>query len=282
MFDEDATSRELVGTAIAERSCADLNLVDAIAKLGLEAEQVLMVGVTANEVGFGDQLENYEAEGKVKQNYYGWREIPGFNAFFARTSEVPALGRRLADCADINFEFKDADGNTVIGFEHGTRTDMFGIEEFPFDRNNEKVSFTEYALGQAIDRYAPDPASIRIRLSAAIKGHNFIKRFDSREKMEEHLPGWLADGFVKNISNLGWKEGDPIPETDVWQADTRELITRDIRETMIKFAIPEGNFDTEGIIDPGDSEGVHSSHEYREQYGDSRDLYITFVPKDGK
>lgn len=271
-------AKRTVAIASTERSCADLNLLNAIRGTGIPAQEILMVGVTANYVGFGDRLAEYEKEGDLKQNSVGgWQELPGFNAFFARTEEVSALGRRLADCADVNFEFKDADGNTVIGFEHGTRTNMFGRSAYPFERDGKKVSFTEYTVGQAIDHYGADPASIKIKLAAAIKGHNFQKHFDSREKMEGHLPGWYEDGFVTNISNPDWKEGDEIIAEDTWEADTRSMIIRDITEAMQALGVPPENFNMDGIIDPGDSGGVHSSHEFRDKYGDTRDLYLTYA-----
>jgi hypothetical protein len=272
-FEEESTSRELVIEAMRNRTCSDLNQRMLLMREGLLNKNVLVIGVTANKVGFGDKLDEYY----VKENEYGWKELVGYNAFFARETEVEALGRRLADCADINFEFQDQGGNTVIGFEHGTRTNMFGSTAFVFERNGEKVSFTEYALGQAIDHYGADPTKIRIKLAAAIRGHNFTKHFDSREAMERHLPGWYADGFLNNISNPEWREGNPVVDSDTWEADTRTMILRDIHNAMEKFGIPLENLDTEGIIDPGDTKGVHSSHQFAEEYGDTRDLYLTFI-----
>ncbi|HET7060404.1 MAG TPA: hypothetical protein VFH99_03790 [Candidatus Saccharimonadales bacterium] len=270
---ETTTSGE-VAAILAKKACADLNLVHAFNELGLEPKDVLVVGVTANNVGFVDQLDDYD---KLTQNPHGWRELPGFNAFFAREGEVDAIGRRLADCADINIEFTDSEGNTVFGFEHGTRTDMFGSSAYAFEKGGKKMSFTEYALSEAIDHYGADPSSINIKLAAAIKGHNFTKHFNSREQMEEHLPGWYDDGFVKNVSNPDWRPGDPLVADDTWEADTRGMILRDIHEAMNALAIPGFNLSTEGIIDPGDSRGVHSSHQFADTYGESRDLYITYI-----
>lgn len=270
-------SREADNT---DKACADLNLLSAIEDLQLKPEEVLMVGVTANKVGYADEMDSYDTQ--PTDNPYGWKELPGYNAFFARTSEVSALGRRLADCADLNFEFEDSEGNTVIGFEHGTRTNMFGSSEYPFELNGEKVNFTEYVIGSAIDHYGADPASFRIKLAAAIQGHNFTRHFVDREKMEELFPGWHKDGYLKNVTNPDWVEGDPVDEKDTWQADTRSMIIDNIKTAMRNFGIPDENFDTEGIIDPGDTQGVHSSHQFSKKYGATRDLYITYVSHEDK
>lgn len=271
---ENPEEQEIVDQAQQNRECADLNLQHAIGELGLKPKNVLMVGVTKNEIGFADKIDEYE----IKDNPYGWYELPGFNAFFTRTEEFSALGRRLADCADLNFEFKDGEGKTVIGFEHGTRTGMFGIDQSPYEIDGEKVSFTELAIAQAIEHYGADPATINIKLAAVIKGHNFKKHFDSREKMEDHVPGWYADGFLTNVTNPEWQEDDPVVESDTWYADSRGMIIRDINRALKRFGIPEENFNMEGAIDPADTNGEHSSHEFRETFGDTRDGYFTFVP----
>lgn len=275
LFNKGTAARELVAEALSNRSCSDINLLRAIERLGLEPSDVLMVGVTANNVGFADKINEYET---LADNPYGWRELPGFNAFFARAGEVGALGRRLADCADVNFEFKDESGKTVFGFEHGTRTDMFGPSDYPFEIDGKKVSFTEHVLGLAIDHYGAEPASIKIKLAAAIKAHNFVKHFDSVQAMEEHIPGWWRAGYAENITNPDWRAdaGGGLSLSDTWEADSRGMIVDDIQRAMRVYGIPAKNFSTKGIIDPADSQGVHSSHEFREQYGDTRDLYITF------
>lgn len=274
MFDNDPTAREFVHEAMDERACADMNLLGALQRLRLEPNEVLMVGVTANNVGFADRLDEYD----VKENPYGWRELPGFNAFFARKREVGALGRRLADCADINFEFKDQDGNTVFGFEHGTRTNMRGSSAYEFEEDGEKMSFTEYVLREAIEHYGTDPNTIKIKLAAAIQAHNFIKHFDSREAMEEHLPGWLEAGFLTNDTTRTWELGDAITVDDTWLADTRGMIIHDIRQTMQELDIPAENFDAGSVLDPNESKGKFSSHETSKETGqDTRDLYITFL-----
>lgn len=262
----------------AEKLCADANLSTAFRKLGIQPEKVLMVGVTANDVGFADKWQEYTDAGKLTQNPEGWFEMPGFNAFFARpedASEIPAIGSRLADCAHLEFEFKDADGQTVIGFEHGTRPNMKGSEEYAFEDNDGKpVSYTHHVLAQAIAHYGADPATMRIRLSSSIRAENFVKHFGNAEQMDGHIPGWFADGFVTNVSNPDWKPGDPIVSEDEWHADARGMILRDTAEAMQALGIPSENLAADDMLDPADSNGAFSSHENRNTFGDSRDLYL--------
>jgi hypothetical protein len=271
---------EMLQSVESERSCADLNLAKGIGKLGLKRDQVLMVGVTKNKVGFADQLDEYD----VQQNPEGWRELSGFNAFFARTDEESALGRRLADCSDINYEFTDAEGKSVIGFEHGTRTNMTGESDLQYERDGKKVNFTEYVLGQAIDHYGADPQTIKIKLAAAIQGRNFTFTFTDIFKMEEVLPGWYSGGLLENKDNSNWAPNSDgsLNATDVWEADSRQLILHDIYQAAENLGIPTDNIDVLSPIDPAESDGMFSS-QTKSRLGKSqasRDLYITYVGKD--
>ncbi len=90
--------------------------------------------------------------------------------------------------------------------------------------------------------------------------------------MEQVMPGWLHAGYLQNVTNPDWKEGEKIIESDVWEADSRGMIVDDINAAMKALKIPADNFSMEGIIDPGDSGGKHSSHQFREEFGSSRDL----------
>lgn len=260
-----------------EKLCADGNLRDAFEGLAVSPSEVVMVAVTGDRVGFGDELENYQSEGVLKQNPEGWRELPGFNAFFARATEVPAIGRRLADCADFNFEFHDSDGNLVIGFEHGTRPNTFGEGVLKFEKDGSRMTYTELVLRSAIEHYGVDPSDIKIRLSSAIKAENFVKNFKDREAMEAHVPGWLRAGWLNNVTNPAWKPGDEVTEKDEWHADFRGIVLHDVNQAMERLDIPHTNLDDTGMIDPVESGGVHSSYEKRKEYGDYRDLYLTVL-----
>lgn len=257
-----------------DKLCADRNLAEALEGMGIEPRKVLMVVVTGDEVGFGDQLHDYQSAGRLQVNPEGWAELPGFNAFFARPEEVPAIGSRLADCAHFEFEFKDRDGKTVIGFEHGTRPNMAGPTAYKFEEDGRPVSYTHHVLTRAIDHYGSDPASFRIRLSSSIRPENFVKYFDSQEKMESHIPGWLEAGFVENVSRPDWQPGDPIMSEDAWHADARGLILHDINEAMEVLGIPPEQFVADDMLDPADTNGEFSSYERRSEFGDFRDLYM--------
>ncbi len=163
---------------------------------------------------------------------------------------------------------------------------MFGKSQYKFEHSGEKVSYTEYVIGKAIDHYGADPTSIKIKLAAAIKGENFTFRFDSREKMEEVLPGWLEAGFLSNATSPGWHPSEGINASDEWEADSRGIILHDLRSAMHRFGIPPENFspkDESVILDPADTNGIYSSFERSLTRGgsqaDTRDLYVTFIPQ---
>jgi hypothetical protein len=269
--------RGLETEAAIDRTCADLNLETTFYELGLEPEEILMVGVTGDKVGFMDSLDDYEG---LTENARGWHELPGFNAFFAREGEVEGLGRRLADCADINFEFKDSDGHTVLGFEHGTRPNMFGSSKYRFEGpDGTKISYTEYVMRQAIEHYGAEPTSMRINLAAAIqRSNNADFSFKDLELMQKVLPGWYEDGFSRNLTNPDWRPGDPINPEDKWDADTRGLIIRDIEKAMAAIGVPVQNFDKSQVLDPTENQNMYSSNKTSYSTGSlsTRDLYVTF------
>lgn len=271
---ETATS-DVVAEALAERTCADLNLLRALKEIDLLPEDVLMVGATADNIGYVDELSNYDG---LVFNPNGWRELPNFNAFFGREDEIGGIGCRMADCADINFEFEDRAGRTVLGFEHGTRTNMYGPDQYAFERGGRKMSFTKYVLLDAIEHYGVDPATIHINLMSAIKGENNEWHFDDPAKIEELLPGWRAAGFLKNVTKPGWQPGQTVDSADIWQADTRGMIINDIEKAMYELGIPSENLDKTDVLDPNESNGRHSSHKSSYLMGslESRDLYITY------
>ena len=117
--------------ANTDKKCADDNLVEVVSKLGMKPGNILMVGVTADGIGFADEVDNNFDKYPYKMNENtNVKELPGFNAFFARQGdqiggdEVVALGRRLADCGDVNLEFIDHEGKNVMGFMRMTKPNL--------------------------------------------------------------------------------------------------------------------------------------------------------------
>jgi hypothetical protein len=281
----DSHAQERYSAAAEQRSCADLNVKMALEELGLPAKEVWIIAANKDDVGFADELEDYKERGKFKVNSQGWHELDGFNAFFAREGEITAFGRRMGDCPDIDFEFKDKDGNTIFGFEHATRTNMFGSSEYRFERDGRKVSYTEYVLGQALDHYGADPTSVSIKLAAAIKAENNTGwSFASIDIMEEKMPGWFEDGHLVNVTNPRWQPADGfLDKNDNWKADTRGMIISDLLDAMRKLGVPLENLSTEGIIDPNEDSHKFSSYKAftsGKVSKNTRDLYLTYIPRD--
>lgn len=265
----------------AEISCPEKNTLVAYKELDIKPEEAITIAVTGNEVGFDDEFDDYVVEGVAGVNPEGWKEAKGFNAFFADSSKgVRALGRRLADCGDLNIEFKTTDGRTIIGFMHLTRPGQtVGQTRYKFGPEDRPVSFFEHALGEALSHYGEtDVSSVSLRLRTAIEAQDFVKHFDSKEAMEGHVPGWYEDGFLENVSNPRWSEGDPHDESDMWHADFKGIVTRDIVEGMNKFGLKQEQLDMTDMLDTM-HDPSHSSHEraMRNSKPDTRDLYITYT-----
>jgi hypothetical protein len=84
-----------------DQKCADENLQQVIYKLGTDPENVFMVGVTADNIGFADEVDKASDKYPYKVNpVTDVKELTGFNAFFARKGdtigdeEIVVLGRR--------------------------------------------------------------------------------------------------------------------------------------------------------------------------------------------
>lgn len=254
------------------RRCSDLNLLSATQEhLGIQPENLLMVGVTADGVGFYDQLESYGEN--VKTNSVGVRELPGFNAFFARANEGVALGARLADCGFAAIEFKDDAGEDVLGFVHLTRPNMQGESKLGFEVNGQPAGSFEYFLHEALEHYGGDISSVNVRLTAAITGENFRRTFKSTEKgPEKYFPGWLDQGLLSNVSNPNWQPGDTIDPEDIWEPRYREMV----RWQIMRSGISPEQLDETDMIDPGNLELGHASN-HAGKHGpmpDARDAYL--------
>ncbi len=257
--------------------CAEKNSLDALERLGVSPEQAIFVAVTGDRVGFSDSFDDYVADGSGVVNPEGWRQVTGFNSFFSDVAEAPALARRLADCGDVNMEFKTKDGKTIIGFMHLTRPGQtFGKDVRKFEFEGQKVSYVEHALREAAAQYDIDWSSFSMTLRTAIEAEDFQKHFDSYEAMEGHVPGWLADGFLKNATNPDWKPGDEIVKSDTFYADFKGIITRDIAEAFEHLSLSSEQLDMTNMLETM-HDPSQSSYEraMREKILDTRDLYMT-------
>ena len=259
---------------LVDVKCPEKNTLEALNRLGISPSETLIVAVTANGVGFADEFDTYQAAGKATTNPEGWRQANGFNAFFSDVETCPVLARRLADCGDLNIEFKTKNGKTIIGFMHLTRPNQYGEGSYPESQDGK--SYVDFALGKAIERYSDvDLSSMRLVLRSAIEQQDFTFNFDSAAKLEEVLPGWAANGYIANLSNPNWQPGDEVKTTDELAADFRGIVTDSIRQTMQKLGIADSQFDDSHLLDTM-HDPAHSSDQEDKKMGWAarRDLYI--------
>ena len=252
-----------------QKLCSDLNIKDVTERLNIKAEDLLMVGVTADGVGFYDQIGNYGDN--VKTNSVGIRELPGYNAFFAKSSEEIVLGARLADCGFAAIEFKDADGEGVQGFVHLTRPNLQGESKLGFEVDGQPAGCFEYFIHEALQHYGGSIDSVKVRLIAAIKADNFQHTFKDKGP-EDLFPGWYDQGLLLNTSNPSWKPGDEISSDDIWEPQYRQML----RYQIMRSGIKHEQLNEENMIDPADLELGHASN-HAGAHGkmpDARDAYL--------
>jgi hypothetical protein len=252
-----------------DKLCSDLNIKDVTERLNIKAEDLLMVGVTADGFGFYDQLESYSDN--LKTNSVGIRELPGYNAFFAKASEKVVLGARLADCGFAAIEFKDRDGEDVQGFVHLTRPNLQGESKLGFEVDGKPAGCFEYFMHEALEHYGGDINSVNVHLIAAIKAENFKHTFTEKGP-EDLFPGWIDQGLLINSSNPNWRPGDEINPNDEWEPQYREMVRYQIMRSGIK---PE-QLNEANMIDPADLELGHASN-HAGAHGkmpDARDAYL--------
>lgn len=252
-----------------DKLCSDLNLKDVTERLDIKSEDLLMVGVTADNVGFYDQIKNYGDA--VKTNSVGIRELPGYNAFFAKAKEGAVLGARLADCGFAAIEFKDHMDEDVIGFVHLTRPNLQGQTKLAFEVDGQPAGSFQFFIDQALQHYGGNLSSVNVHLVAAIKGENFLHTFDN-EGPEDLFPGWFDQGLLKNRTNPSWQPGEPINPNDVWEPQYREML----RWQIARSGIETNQLSEEDLIDPADLEFGHASN-HAGTHGkmpDARDAYL--------
>lgn len=268
--------------------CADENLAQVIEKLGLRPENVFMVGVGKDNIGFLDQVDQDREKYKYTiSSVTGLKELPGFDAFFSAEGdtvagdEVYALGRRLADCGDVNIEFVDRDGRRVMGFVHMSKPNLQGEGAQRYDYNGQKVGSFEYFLRTALDHYGGHISTVDIRVAAAIKPEHYVWKFQSEAEMDERgFIGWEdtldeeGKPLLKNQSNPDSQPGQPFDPNDEWFADFPAMLRWQMAQ--LKDLKPD-QINWEGAIDPGDTGSDHASnHRGKTNPGaNGRDAYFT-------
>lgn len=135
------------------------------------------------------------------------------------------------------------------------------------------MSWAEYVLGSAIDHYGADPATVDIKLVAAIEGKDFVHTFDSEEESREMFAGWEELGFIHNTTKADGKVECLI--------DYREMIEWQLKDSIQDFGLRQYmndySVDLSEVINTGDLSLGHASHHAAEHYGtteNGRDWYI--------
>jgi hypothetical protein len=255
--------------------CAENNIANALNQFGVEPENFMLVAATADNVFFGDSIN----ETKTFESSEGYNQLPEANAFFYRPGmdkgpngkPIDAIGMRMADCGSINIEFIDRQGNLVIGQSHFSRTNMRGPTAFKHELKGKRVSWAEYVLASAIDHYGASKDSIRIYLAAAVEGKDFVHKYDSKNDMDGHYPGWSELGFMHRDETTG--------ETLI---DYREMIQWQLDNAAESLKIHKPFIKTDSAINTGDLVLGHASHHWasKGKIEHGRDLYITGVDLD--
>ncbi len=237
------------GYVNTDKQCSDLNLKDIADRMGINSGDMLMVRVTGNAVGFYDDLDKYE---NLRHIAGGIRELPGFNAFFAKESDGVVLANRQANCGFAAIEFPD---KGVFGILHLTLPNLQGESQLRFEFDGRPVGSFEYYIRVAAQRYGCDISKANVRLMAAIKGENYHYTFTDKSP-EDVFPGWFGQGMLINTSNPYWQLGDPIDPQDIWEPQFREMV----RWQIMRSGISPSQYTEEGIIDTSDLELGHASN----------------------
>lgn len=279
-FDPEAETAE-------ERLCAHQNLRTVLAEQGLEPKDVLMVGLTGDGIGFYDELK---ADGKISEHRYGWGMIAGYNAMFARASEIRGLGGRAADCSVVKGSAPLPDGDTLMLLLHLTRDNIEGDGALSYGVNGDQ-SYIQAALAAGAEKYGIAVSNFELEQVAKIDQLDYTFKagtvktkagdavqVDAEGMMDARFKGWFDQGLLHNTSKPDWKRGDPIEPTDVWVADYQAMTEHVIKNS----GVPLENIDTEHAINPGDVTSGHASNAaandpkraaYRKR-PDARDLYL--------
>ncbi len=258
--------------------CASENILTSLRTSYISPENFAMVAATQDRVLFGDTMDDNGAT----RHEDGYSLVPNCNAFFFRPGKdkthnghrnLNNVAMRMADCGDVIYNFNDEQGEEVVGIAHFSRTNMRGPSAFVHELGDKKVSWGEYVLANAVEHYGADPASMKIRLVAAVEGENFVHHYADRNGMEAHYPGWDELGFMH-----------PSSDTDFdCLIDYREMIQWQLTDGISNpsLRVPMENITLEGAIDTGDLTQGHASH-HAASHGDiahGRDMYMVGLNK---
>jgi hypothetical protein len=224
------------GYANPAKDCSDRNMRAVIAALGLELDQILVVGTQSACVGFHGSVPT-----ELKRT--GLHEtVTDYAAFFASTDDHVAIATHMADCGFVAVEFPGA-----FGFMHLTRLNMAA----------DSVAATEF-LHKALAHYGASLADVQLTLVAAVQGANFRQHFADADghRPEDRFPGWFAAGLLHNLSKPAWRPGDPLDATDTWEPDNRAMM----RRLLLRTGVSASQLTELGTIDPGDLRLGHASH----------------------
>jgi len=258
----------------AESMCAENNIDMALEEFGVPTESFVMVSTSGNRVAYGDELpkDTFVTE-------QGYAQIPNTNALFYRpgVDELPtgekalASAMRLGDSGSVHMRMYDSEGRLVLGQAHFTRTNMHGDSAFTDDLDDEKVSWAESIIGNAIQHYGANPETIRIEVSAAIKGEDFRHVFPTIEKMRDKFAGWEELGFMDyTIDEEGRVHVDPA---------YREMIDWQIARASDRFNLTDEQIVSDEAINTGNPFTGHASYQVSKNGNviDGRDMYITGI-----
>lgn len=309
MWGDDETVKSLTETLdrdsfynayLAERRLlADRNLLKIFAEQGVPAEDVLMVAVTGDKIGFYDTLQ---AGGAIQDNAEGWQMATGYNAMFARASERGALGARAADCSMVKGWAQLPDGDTVMLLVHLTRPNIEGDDAFSYGENGDQ-SYIQAVLAAGAEHYGIKVEDFHLEQMARVDKLDYTFKpgkvkvngedvmLTAEEMMDNKFRGWFDQGWLHNTNfekdkdrnpeGRPWKRGDPILPTDEWVADYADATAHLLRNSGA------GSVDISHAVDTGDVRSGHASNAAAndpkrpvdQRLPDARDAYMVIARK---
>jgi hypothetical protein len=252
--------------------CAERNIANALQEVGVEPENFVLVSATEDNVVFADSANaTTHAEGyslQQKSNAFFFR--PGVDKT-PNGQPIHAIGMRMADCGSVTISMNDNKGNLILGQAHFSRTNMRGPSAFMHERDGKKVSWAEKLLGDAIEHYGADPKTIRMQVTAAVEGRDFIHHYADQDAMNAHYPGWQELGFmhpevgkktdfdciIDYRNMIGWQLGQVLKEYGLNADASSQYKARNTGNLVLGHA--SHHWASKGVIEHG------------------RDLYITGI-----